>query len=127
VAQGIQHPDYQRLAQMPDAVLWKMALTGEIIGISPSIEQVRGITQAEAITQSIDQIHPPESMKISLAYFEQFSRDALAGKVPEPFLGELEYLHADGSLVRCEVIVIPETNEDGDLIGILGVSAPVHH
>lgn len=120
-------PDETRLAHMraePTAVVWTMSAMGEITYVSPSIEQVRGFTPAEAMAQGPDAIHPPESLRASLAYFEQFSRDVLAGRAPQAFHGDLEYLCKDGSTVWCEVLAVPVLGTSGEVLELQGVSVP---
>jgi PAS domain S-box-containing protein len=115
---------FGRLSSTPGAVLWAMSPAGEITEISDTIMQVRGITQEEALAQTPDQMLTQESLKVSLAYFEGFSRDLLAGRVPEPFHGEFEYLHKDGSIVLCEVMAVPVFDSTGALTELRGVSVP---
>lgn len=115
---------FDALSSRPDAVRWTMALTGEITQISDSIFNVRGLTAEEAKEQAADQIHPAASLQLSLGYFEQFSRALLEGRVPEPFHAELEYIHADGSLVPCEVMAVPVLGDNGEVIELIGVSVP---
>ena len=86
-----EHPAYDALVAQPDAVIWSMSLTGAITAISPSVEVVRGITIEEAKAQAGDEIMPLTSLRVSLAYFERFSVDMLAGRVPEAFHADLEY------------------------------------
>lgn len=114
----------QALAARPNAVRWKMALTGEITDIGDAIYQVRGLTPAQAKTQPVDQIHPPASLQISLDYFERFSRALLEGRAPESFHADLEYFHADGSTVLCEVMALPIVDDLGAVVGLVGVSVP---
>jgi len=116
--------DFQELTARPGAVTWTMALTGEITDISDSIYQVRGLTPEQARTQPADQIHPPASLRISLDYFEKFSRALLEGRVPEVFHADLEYFHADSSTVLCEVMAVPLLDGHGMVVALEGVSAP---
>ncbi len=120
----IDDPIFQALESTPNAVLWTMALTGDITYISPSIEQVRGLTPEQAISQTADQIHPPESFQISLSYFEKFGRALLAGEVPENFHADLGYYHVDGTIVVCEVMAVPVVNDSGAVVELRGVSVP---
>jgi PAS domain-containing protein len=113
---------FVELCSIPGAVLWSMSPTGAITEISDSILQVRGITPEEAMAQTPDQTLTQSSIRVSLAYFEQFSRDVLAGRVPEPFHGDFEYLHKDGSIVVCEVMAVPEFDSEGVLTQLRGVS-----
>ncbi len=113
---------FARLSSIPDAVLWTMSPAGAITNISDTILQVRGITPEEALAQTPDQMLTQNSLRDSLAYFEQFSRDVIAGRVPEPFHGDFEYFHKDGSIVVCEVMAVPEFDQDGVLTQLRGVS-----
>lgn len=121
----MDNPVFRRLAADPNAVLWSMSLAGEILELSPTVEQVRGITVEQGKAQSADEIHPPESLRVSLAYFERFSRDLLAGKVPEPFHADLEYWCSDGSTVWCEVVAVPVVADRGEVVALDGVSVPI--
>jgi PAS domain S-box-containing protein len=99
-----------------------MSPAGAITQISDTILQVRGITPEEALAQTLDQMLTQSSIGKSLAYFEQFSRDVLAGREPEPFHGDFEYFHKDGSIVVCEVMAVPEFDSEGVLTQLRGVS-----
>ena len=113
---------FDNLSSIPGAVLWTMSPAGAITNISDTILQVRGITPEEALAQTPDQMLTQNSLRDSLAYFEQFSRDVIAGRVPEPFHGDFEYIHMDGSIVVCEVMAVPEFDSDGVLTQLRGVS-----
>jgi PAS domain S-box-containing protein len=116
---------YTALCDQPNAVIWRMALTGEILEVSDSIEAVRGITPEEARAQGPDEIHPPSSLAVSLGYFERFSRDLIEGRVPAPFHADLEYYTRDGSTVWCEVLALPELDDAGQVTALRGVSVPL--
>ncbi len=126
---GVTSPDanaeFAVLCGRPNAVIWRMALTGEILEVSDSIESVRGITPEESVAQGPDEIHPSSSLAVSLGYFERFSRDLIEGRVPEHFHGELEYYHRDGSTVWCEVLALPELDTSGQVVSLRGVSVPL--
>lgn len=116
---------FDELAANPLAVRWEMSASGAITSISDSVLEARGFTPEQASTQGIDEIHPPESMRASLAYFEHFSHALLEGRVPEAFEGELEYWRADGSAALFEVVALPVIDDAGEVTGLRGVSAPV--
>lgn len=120
----IDDPIFQALESTPNAVLWTMALTGDITSISPSIEQVRGLTPEQAINQSADEMLSPESLQISLSYFERLGRAVLAGEVPENFHADLGYYHVDGTIVMCDVMAVPVVDDSGAVVELRGVSAP---
>ncbi|MCF8530313.1 MAG: PAS domain S-box protein [Candidatus Nanopelagicales bacterium] len=116
--------EFQALLSHPNAVVWTMSVGGEVTFISPSIERVRGITPEEAMVQTPDQIHPPESLKKSLTYFESFSKSLIAGEVPEDFHAHLDYFHRNGSVIPFEVMAVPSVGEDGIVTELRGVSVP---
>ncbi len=124
VINPVEDPEFRALELMPRAVLWTMALTGEITEISPSIEQVRGFTPEQAKNQTADQILLPDSQRLSLSYFEHASRAILAGEVPEHFRAESGYFHADGSIVMCDVMAVPVLDDSGAVVELRGVSVP---
>ena len=113
---------FTSLCSQPGAVIWRMALTGEILEISDTIEEIRGISAQEARTQGPDQIHPPSSLAVSLGYFERFSRELIEGRVPGAFHADLEYYRRDGSTVWCEVLALPEMDHEGQVVALRGVS-----
>lgn len=116
---------YTGLCEQPNAVIWRMALTGEILEVSDSIAVVRGISPDEARTQGPNEIHPPSSLAVSLGYFERFSRDLIEGRVPGPFHADLEYFTRDGATVWCEVLALPELDPAGQVTSLRGVSVPL--
>lgn len=116
---------YAALCEKPNAVIWRMALTGEILEVSDSIEVVRGITPEESRAQGPDEIHPSSSLAVSLGYFERFSRDLIEGRVPGAFHADLEYYTRAGSTVWCEVLALPELDGAGDVVSLRGVSVPL--
>lgn len=117
--------DYIALCEQPNAVVWRMALTGEILEVSDTIEAVRGITPEESRAQGPDEIHPPSSLAVSLAYFERFSRDLIEGRMPAPFHADLEYYTRVGSTVWCEVLALPDVDDAGQVVSLRGVSVPL--
>lgn len=82
---------HRLLAQNAWDVVWAMGLDGSIIFISPSVERVRGLTPAEAVAQSLDEIHPPESAARVTQYFMDLYAAIEAGTEPPHFFGEQEY------------------------------------
>ena len=120
----ISEERHRLLAEHANDVIWTMSVAGEITYVSPAIETMRGFTPQEAMIQSIDQIHPPESAARSLGYYQRLYELLAAGEPPEQFRGELEYYCKDGSTVWTEVQVIPHM-EDGVMVEILGVTRDI--
>lgn len=100
-----------------------MTPAGEITSVSANVEAMRGFTAEEAMAQAGDQIHPPASLALSLAYFERFLADVLAHRVPEAFSGDLEYHCKDGSTVWCTSFAYPVIDDAGAVVELRGVSA----
>ena len=116
---------YRLLAENARDVIWTMAADGEISYVSPSVQWLRGISPDEAMVQSLQQIHPPESRRRVLAYLRQLEKDCRAGRKPQSFRGELEYLCADGSTIWCDVLALPVLDPDGSLRYLLGTSRDI--
>jgi PAS domain S-box-containing protein len=116
---------HRLLAENARDVIWTMELDGSISYISPSIEKVRGFTVEEAMQQSIEQIHPPQSQAITLGYFQRLYEAIAAGHTPDSFRGELEYWCKDGSTFWTEVMAYPILNPDGSFAQILGVTRDI--
>lgn len=116
---------HRLLAEHANDVIWTMSLDGRITYVSPSVEKTRGLTPEEAMSQPLDEIHPPASAAVSRAYFVTLYEDLAAGRPPQPFHGELEYYRKDGSTVWTEVQVIPHRAADGEVVEILGVTRDI--
>jgi PAS domain S-box-containing protein len=52
---------YRLLAENARDVIWTIAADGTISYVSPSVQLLRGISPEQAISQSLEQIHPSES------------------------------------------------------------------
>ena len=116
---------HRLVAENANDVIWTMSLSGDITYISPSVERLRGFTVDEAMSQTLDQIHPPESAIHTMAYFTALGT-ALASGAPAPeFKGELEYLCKDGSTMWAQVHVLPHFDSAGNIVEILGVSRDI--
>lgn len=113
---------YRVLADLADDVVWTMAPDGRITYVSSAIERVRGLSPAEAMAQSLEQIHPPESAARSAEYFTGLLADLAEGRTPRSFRGELEYYRKDGSTFWTEVIAHPRLDADGHLVEVVGVT-----
>ena len=116
---------YRLLAEAAGDVIWTMGLDGSITYISPMVEKVRGLTPAEAAAQTLDQIHPPESEARVREYYDRLFAAIDAGKEPPTFHGEQEYYRKDGTIMYGELEVIPQLDESGDVVQILGVTRDI--
>lgn len=121
----ISEERHRLLAEHANDVVWTMSVDGRITYVSPAVTAVRGISPEVAMTQTLDQIHPPASAAISLGYFRDLHARLAEGLPPQEFRGELEYYRLDGSTVWTEVQVIPHVDDDGSLLEILGVTRDI--
>jgi len=111
------------LAESANDVIWKMSVAGEITYVSPSVERMRGLTPEEAMVQPLDEMMTPESMALTLQYYEEMYAALARGEQPPPtYWGEREYYCKDGSTVWTELYVIPRYDDSGALVEILGVT-----
>ena len=116
---------YRLMAESANIVLWTMALDGSITYVSPTVLQMRGFTQEEAMHQPLDQILTPESQLIATEYYTQLYADLGAGRIPARFTCEEEYYCKDGSTIWTEVEVIPTADSDGRINQILGITRDI--
>ncbi len=116
---------YRLMAESANIVLWTMGLDGTITYVSPTVEKMRGFTVEEAMNQPLDEILTPESQEIAAGYYTVLYADIAAGRMPEPFRCEQEYLCKGGSTIWTEVDVIPELGPDGSVIGIIGITRDI--
>ena len=121
----ISETRHRLLAENARDVIWVMEFDGSMSYVSPSVEQIRGVTPAESLQQSIDQILTPASQAIVLAYYQSLWAAAQAGLPLESFRGELEYYHKDGSTIWTEVMAFPVPSPSGGFVEILGVTRDI--
>jgi diguanylate cyclase (GGDEF)-like protein/PAS domain S-box-containing protein len=121
----ISEERHRLLAEHANDVIWTMALDGTLTYVSPSVERMRGLTPEEAMAQSRDEIHPPQSRAVSLRYFDSLLAALESGAPPESFRGELEYYCKDGSTIWTDVQVIPHVGPAGEVVEILGVTRDI--
>ena len=113
------------LAENAWEVIWTMDLDGKITYINPAVERMRGITPEEAMRQSLDEIHPPESAASVADYYRQVFAAIEAGTEPPMFRGENEYYRKDGSIMTGELQVIPHLDGSGKVIELIGVTRDI--
>lgn len=116
---------HRLLAENAYDVIWTMALDGTITYVSPAVERVRGITPEEAMHQTVDEIHPPESAARNIDYFQRLYAAIEAGTEAPTFIGEQEYYRKDGSIMTGDLQIIPHADADGRIVEILGVTRDI--
>lgn len=113
------------LAEHANDVIWTMGLNGEISYVSPAIFAVRGLTPQEAMCQTLDQIHTPDSQMRVVTYFASLLADIQNGAPLKAFHGDLEYYRKDGSTLWTEVQAFPVQGSDGNVVEILGITRDI--
>lgn len=121
----IQEERYRLLAENARDVIWTQKLDGTITYISPSVEQMRGLTVKEAMNQPLEKILTPDSQAISINYVMKLYSDIEAGLPLPIFRGELEYYRKDMSIVWTEVFVYPIPGSDCNSLILLGVTRDI--
>ena len=121
----ISEERHRFLAESARDTVWTIEPDGRISYVSPSVELVRGFTPDEAMAQTPDQIHPPESLAVNVQWWEQMHADIAAGRKPQPFRGELAYYRKDGSVFWAEVMAYPLVHPDGSLAQVVGVTRDI--
>ena len=124
-ALAVSEEQYRLLAENAYDVIWTMGVDGSITYVSPSVERVRGITPAEAMAQPLDEIHPPASAALVADYFGRLYAAMAAGTVPPIYHGEHEYYRKDGSIMHGDLQVVPQVNDEGQVVQILGVTRDI--
>jgi PAS domain S-box-containing protein len=116
---------HRLLADNSSDVIWTMDQEGRFTYVSPSVEKLRGYTPEEVMEQKPEEFLTPDSLQY---YFKGLELARVAILKDEPFPSsrfQLEQPCKDGSTVWTEVTISGMYNENGDFIGILGVSRDI--
>jgi len=118
---------YRLLAENSGDVIFTLNKRLQFTYSSPAVKQLRGYDSEEVLSQKISDILTPESNTTAMAvmneYFKHFN-DSTADFPPERVL-ELEIVRKDGSTVWAEVKTSLNFDDDGQIIGIIGVSRDI--
>ena len=118
---------YRLLAENATDVIWTMDMNLQYTYVSPSITRLRGFTPEEVRAHQIQDIMTPTSAEAALQIFMEEIEKERTGE-EEPFrsrLLELELNRKDGSTVWTEITMSSLRDEDGNPIGILGVTRDI--
>ena len=121
----ISEKRHRLMANLANDVIWTLSQQGVVTYVSPSVEVVRGFTPAEVMQQSMQDTLTPASQALLRGYFTQLHEDIQAGRVPQNFKGELEYLCKNGLTVWTEALASPILDAQGLVIEVLGVSRDI--
>jgi PAS domain S-box-containing protein len=118
---------YRVFAEQSSDIFWIMGLDMKFSYVSPSVERMRGFSPEEVLTQRMDEIFTPSSVAVIAGNLQSGLSDEAAGLV-EPHLWrvmELEQICKDGSTLWTEAAATWLKNEQGQVIGVLGVTRNV--
>ncbi len=116
---------YRLLADNVSDVIWTMDNDFNYTFISPSIFQLRGLTQAEAMVENYEQSMTPESLQKVKDMLIDGIRHEKSVLRPIVRYVELQQYHKNGSLIWVEISIHIIYNHEGIRTGIIGVSRDV--
>ncbi len=118
---------YRLLADNVTDVISIMDMNLRHIYVSPSIERLRGYSVEEALAETIEDFLTPASLEVAMealaeemAIENQEQKDLVRTRTLE-----LEMTRKDGSTVWTENTVSPLRDQDGQLIGVVGVARDI--
>ncbi|GBG03863.1 hypothetical protein AZSI13_31900 [Azospira sp. I13] len=112
---------FRTLAESAYDVIWTMDLTGRFTYVSPSVQRLRGYTPEEVMQQSMAEALTPDSMAQAAEGFAHLLR---TGQVLDHHW-ELEQPCKDGSTVWTDAIINVLRDEEGHMIGLIGVTRDI--
>ena len=118
---------YRLLAENAIDVMWNIDLDLRYQYVSPSITHFRGITVEEALSQNLgDGMTPDSASMVKEILQEEMEKE----KSPDSDPGrsrtiEVKFKHTNGSLVWGEVTCAFLRDQDGEIIGIQGVTRDI--
>jgi PAS domain S-box-containing protein len=108
-------------------IVWMVDLNFRTTYVSPSINKVLGFTPEERKEQSLEEMMPPESLKLYEELFvREFDKEENRETDLERYITTtVEYYHKDGSTIWLESTMKWIRDTKGDIIGIHGVSRDI--
>jgi len=118
---GESEARYRLIADNARDVIWTMNLDGRFTYVSPSVTQLLGFTVEEVMGQTIGEALTQESLRQVRPEFETVR--TTGEKLRSQW--ELDQPRKDGSIVHTEVSTAVLRDEEGEPVGILGVSRDI--
>jgi len=118
---------YRFLTEHMNDLVWTLDLGLRTTYVNPAEEKVLGFTVEERMGQTAEEHLTPESLAtVTSMLAEELMRDREPGVDPDrTFVLELDYYHKNGSIVCLDTIVSGIRDEDGNPIGVYGVSRDI--
>jgi two-component system, sensor histidine kinase and response regulator len=115
---------YRLLAENSDDVIWTTDTSLTFTYISPSNMKLRGYTPEESMSQALDQVMTPESIKKLFAEYLRMQPAIERGENVASIV-EVEEYRRDGTTVWVEISIRTIQDDTGRLLGFLGVSRDI--
>lgn len=113
---------YRLLAENANDLIWTTDADLRPTYLSPSVHRIRGMTPEEALRQPLKENLTPESFRKVMAVFKDaLDKEAQGEPVSGPIVLETESRRKDGSTVWLENSISAFRDENGKLIGVLGI------
>ncbi len=118
---------YRLIAENASDVIWTMDMNFRYTYFSPSVEKLRGFSVEEAMSQKMEDVLTPSSMKlVKDVMAEDLESEKMKAIDPAATRAlELEVFRRDGSTIWTEASVSFLRDLDGKVIGILGVTRDI--
>ncbi|MDE2439981.1 MAG: GGDEF domain-containing protein, partial [Betaproteobacteria bacterium] len=118
---------YRQLAEFSKDVIWTLDLVSmRFTYISPSVENVRGLTVEEASQQSLADSLTPESYdKVRIIMADHLGRLAKGDMSAISAMAEIEQPHKDGHIIYAEVVGSFLLDAEGKPYALLGISRDI--
>jgi diguanylate cyclase (GGDEF)-like protein/PAS domain S-box-containing protein len=116
---------YRLLVENAWDVVWTTTVDGAITYVNPALERLGGLTAATLLHRSFADILPPQAAERLRHYFREVSAaEENRTEIPRYRL-EHEFYHRDGSTISAEMQVIPNFDENGHVVEIIGVTRDI--
>ncbi len=116
---------YRLLAENVSDIIWGLDADLRYTYVSPSDEMVRGVKRHEVLGLSIGEFLTPPSRSLLSGLLAKLETGMDGHSVPASATEDLEFVCADGSTVWLESRLGLMLNEEGERIGIQGVSRDI--
>jgi PAS domain S-box-containing protein len=118
---------YRLIADNTADNIWIMGMDLKYRYISPAAQKIRGYTAEEALGMSLEQILTPASMEKALKIYEDYVVPVRRGEAGADInlTIDFEEYHRDGHLVWVENSLSFLRDDNGEPVGILGISRDI--
>lgn len=114
---------FRLVSENANDVIWTIDMDLNYTYISPAIEKIQGWSSEEAASLTINDVLTPESMQIALNHIEtNLAHGAETGNYDASERIELDLYCKDGTTISTEISASFILDEDGNPLGILGVT-----